>query len=213
MCGALSGMACANRGDRAGAPQQPAGTTAQPGGTTVQKAEGTAGQKSEVSATDTALLKAFDERVKAYMKLHEAKESGSAELKETKDPAKIKAAQDALYSKIAAARVNAKHGDVFTIETRQLFRRLMYPELKGPDGAETKKAIKEDGPAGTTGKSALKVNGRFPEGQPLPTVPPNILLSLPKLPDGLEYRIIGKDLVLRDVNANLIVDFIPNAIQ
>jgi hypothetical protein len=29
----------------------------------------------------------------------------------------------------------------------------------------------------------------------------------------MEYRVVGKDLVLRDVDANLIVDFIPNAIR
>lgn len=161
---------------------------------------------------DAALLKDFKDRIDAYMKLHDRQETGAAQPKETNDPGKIKATQDALAGRIRAARANAKHGDVFTPEIRQLFRRLMYPEMKGPDGAETKKAIKEEGPPPPPSKT-LKVNARFPEGEPLPTVPPNLLVRLPQLPKELEYRILGKDLILRDVNANLIVDYIPNAIQ
>jgi hypothetical protein len=38
-------------------------------------------------------------------------------------------------------------------------------------------------------------------------------MNLPKLPPELEYRIIGKNLIIRDVDANIIVDFVPNAIQ
>ena len=38
------------------------------------------------------------------------------------------------------------------------------------------------------------------------TMPTNILTSLPPRPEDLEYRIIAKHLVLRDVDANIIVD-------
>jgi hypothetical protein len=69
--------------------------------------------------------------------------------------------------------------------------------------------MKEDAPA----KVPLKVNATYPEGKPLPTVPPNILENLPQLPEDLEYRIIDKHLILRDVDANLIIDYIPNAIR
>jgi hypothetical protein len=71
--------------------------------------------------------------------------------------------------------------------------------------------MKEDAPAPKS--VTLKVNARYPDSQPLPTMPPNILASLPRLPEQLEYRIIGRNLILRDVPANLIVDFIPNAIK
>ena len=53
-------------------------------------------------------------------------------MKETSDPAKINASQDALAKNIRMARKDARQGDIFTLEIRQLFRRLMYPELKGP---------------------------------------------------------------------------------
>jgi hypothetical protein len=38
-------------------------------------------------------------------------------------------------------------------------------------------------------------------------------MALPKLPEQLEYRIVGKNLIIRDIDANIIVDFVPNAIQ
>ena len=59
----------------------------------------------------------------------------------------------------------------------------------------------------------LKVNATYPNDTPLPTTPPQLLMNLPKLPEQLEYRIIGKNLIIRDVEANIIVDFVPNAIQ
>ena len=95
-------------------------------------------------------------------------------------------------------------------QARALFRRLMYPELKGEDGPETKASIAgHDKPPAVP----LKVNAKYPESAPLPTVPPNLLARLPQLPEDVEYRIVGKDLILRDVDANIIVDFIPNAIR
>ena len=46
----------------------------------------------------------------------------------------------------------------------------------------------------------------------LATMPPSLLAALPPLPKSLEYRIIGQYLVLRDVEAALIIDFIPAVI-
>lgn len=161
---------------------------------------------------DALLMKDFKDRIDAYMKLHDRQEKGDAKQKETSKPEKIKASQDELAARIQAARKDAKPGDVFTPEIRQLFRRLMYPEMKGPDASETKKTTREDEGLPTKGQ-ILKVNARYPDSSPLPTVPPNLLVRLPQLPEELEYRIVKRDLILRDVNANLIIDFIPNAIQ
>ena len=43
-------------------------------------------------------------------------------------------------------------------------------------------------------------------------MPPSLLMALPQLPRELDYRIVGRDLVLHDVNADLVVDIIPNAL-
>jgi hypothetical protein len=159
---------------------------------------------------DAATLADFKGRLTKYIELQKDLADDSPPLKETSDPAKIDAAQEVLAVKIRAARMDAKPGDIFTPQTRALFRRLMYPELKGEDGPETKATIAgDDGPP----KVPLKINAKYPESQPLPTVPANLLARLPQLPEDVEYRIVGKTLILRDVDANIIVDFIPNAIR
>jgi hypothetical protein len=81
--------------------------------------------------------------------------------------------------------------------------------VSGSTRDETKALLKEDAPA----KVPLKVNAEYPAGAPLPTVPPRMLTNLPELPEDLEYRIVEKHLVLRDVHANIIVDYIPHAIR
>ena len=160
---------------------------------------------------DAQLLVDFKSRIDKYMELHNRLEKQAPPLKETKDPAQIKASQDVLAQKIAEARKDAKPGEIFTPEIRQLFRRLMYPETKGADGAETKAALAEE-------KHELKdvkirINAPYPDGAPLMTVPPNILAALPKLPEDLEFRFVNKHMILLDVHANLIIDYVLNAIQ
>jgi hypothetical protein len=168
-------------------------------------------RKADAPATNpqAAVLQDFNDRIKEYVKLHKELEGDAPPLKETEHPEKITASQKALAAKLQAARKAAKPGDIFTPEIRTRFRQLMYPETVGTTGRETKQVIKEDAPTGVP----LKVNSEYPSSQPLPTVPPNMLASLPKLPEELEYRIVDKHLILRDVHANIIVDYIPNAIR
>ena len=56
------------------------------------------------------------------------------------------------------------------------------------------------------------INTDYPTRLPLATVPPSLLLKLPTLPEELEYRFLGRHLILRDIKANLIVDFIPDVV-
>ena len=182
-----------------------------------QISEATKEKAAETNANPDALvLQDFNKRVEAYMTIHKDAAKDSLPLKETKDPAEIKNAQLALAARIRTARATARPGDIFTPEIRNKFRRLMYPELKGPSGREIKEELKEDvaeKDESQPKKVIFKVNAAYPEGNALPTTPPNILMSLPKLPEELEFRIVDKNLILRDVQANIIVDFIPNAIQ
>lgn len=160
---------------------------------------------------DAQILQDFQKRIDQYMELHDRLKKDAPKLKETKEPAKIKESQVVLARKIQEARADARAGDIFTPEIRQLFRRLMYPEVKGREGAETKAAINEE--KGELKDVKLKVNADYPDSAPLPTVPPNLLAALPKLPEELEYRFIGRHMILLDVHANLIVDYIVNAIR
>ena len=67
-------------------------------------------------------------------------------------------------------------------------------------------------PAPTPAQNPPAVNTPYPENAPLATVPPLILVNLPRLPDGLEYRFMGRHLILRDQPSNLIIDFVPGAV-
>ncbi|AMY08393.1 hypothetical protein LuPra_01593 [Luteitalea pratensis] len=161
-----------------------------------------------VATADPATLEDFTRRLDAYVNVQRRLAKESPKLKETDNPGDITAAEDVLAAKIRAVRKDARRGDIFTPQVASLFRRLMYPELKGPDGRDTKANIDDE-----QATMRLKVNAPYPASQPFQTLPPNILANLPQLPADVEYRVVGKDLVLRDVDANIIVDFIPNAIR
>jgi hypothetical protein len=184
------------------------GTTAQPQGQTAP-APSTPVQKATASPAnpDSAILADFNARLDKYVKFKRLllKE---APLKETENPSEITARQEVLAAKIRNIRKNAKQGDIFTPQVAAMFKRLMYPELKGAEGRETKDEIKQEAPA-----VELKVNATYPASQPLTTVPPNLLANLPQLPRDVEYRIVGRHLLLRDVDANIMVDYMFNAIR
>ena len=46
---------------------------------------------------------------------------------------------------------------------------------------------------------------------PLSTIPPQVLEGLPNLPEEMEFRFVGNSLILMDVHAHIISDYIPNA--
>lgn len=158
-----------------------------------------------------AILADFKERVDAYMKVRKDAIKDAPPLKETSDVTKIKAAQDGMAAQIRAARPNAKQGDVLTPEIAAQFRRLLYPELKGDDGRDAKEILKDDAPSAAS--IPFKVNAKYPDGAPVPTVPANLLINLPTLPEPLQFKIIGKHLILLDEDADVIVDYTLNVIR
>jgi hypothetical protein len=156
-----------------------------------------------------ANLADFKMRVDEYLSVRKKAKGDAPPLKQTPDPAEIRVATEALATAVRAARPDARQGDIFTPEIQMTFRHLLSPELKGQEGQHAKKVLKDDAPIGVP----LKVNAKYPDGKSFPTVPANLLLNLPKLPSEVEYRIIGKNLILRDPGADLIVDFMLDAIK
>lgn len=160
---------------------------------------------------DAGLIADFKTRVDDYVKLR-SKAEGKAptELEAKSKPAEIVVAEKSLGQKVREARPEAKRGEFFTPATEAMFRRLLKAPLKGPEGAENKAIIKDDAPPA---KDVLfKVNAEYPKDVPLSTVPPDVLLSLPALPEDVQYRFAGKHLLLYDAKANLIIDYMLNAI-
>ena len=58
----------------------------------------------------------------------------------------------------------------------------------------------------------VRVNDSYPASSPLVTVSPLLLTRFLVLPPELQYRFLDRALILLDVDANLIVDFIPRAL-
>jgi hypothetical protein len=174
-------------------------------------APGCAGQARapQVSREEARDLRTFNDRVQAYVKMRNNLEASLPALRPTKDAAQIVEHQHALARKIAEARRDARRGDIFTHEVTERFRKIIRSAFQGPEGRLARRTIRQDTPFKVM---VLRVNDVFPEDIPLTTTPPTLLSKLPQLPRELAYRIVGRDLTLKDTEAGLIVDLIPNAI-
>jgi hypothetical protein len=103
------------------------------------------------------------------------------------------------------ARAQAKQGDIFTPPIAVEFKKALLLETN----ADTLAALMDDNP----GDGQTRINGIYPEREPLSTVPPNVLAALPRLPDDIEYRFMGRDLILLDTRSNVIIDRVPDAFR
>jgi hypothetical protein len=174
----------------------------------VKKAEGAA----HLAEEEREALRHFQEAVEEYAELH-AKQLDKLGPRTATDAKEAAAAQKALSSAIVTKRAKAMPGDVFRPEVQPLFRRLLAEQLKGPDAAAARKAVVEGNPTEEEDSApvVVRVNAAYPSGATRSTVPPSVLLTLPPLPACLHYRFVGRDLILVDSVAQLIVDFLPAA--
>ncbi|HWC19893.1 MAG TPA: hypothetical protein VG498_22965 [Terriglobales bacterium] len=156
---------------------------------------------------DAALAAEFDKRVIDYMKLRQKAQSGLSAPKGTESSGRIAEYQRDLAERIRAARPDAKQGDIFTADVTNLFRRLIENSINGPDGSKIRTSYERAEPIRGV---RLTVDQAYPDGLPLQSMPPSLLLNLPKLPKKLEFRFVDHELLLRDIAANLIVDLIPD---
>jgi hypothetical protein len=161
-------------------------------------------QAAPVNPRAQALVE-FKKRVDGYLELRRALTQKYPEVKETGNPAKIHEREVALGKGIATARVNAKAGDIFGPVSREVLT-IVENDWNSRSPAD-QKAILAEVPKGLM----LKVNQAYPPNVPLATVPPKLLAQLPMLPEELEYRLVDRRLLLRDRDANLIVDVLVGA--
>ncbi|MCU1337231.1 MAG: hypothetical protein JWO19_2812 [Bryobacterales bacterium] len=147
----------------------------------------------------------FSQRVEQYLKVRKALPPERT----TKRQEEILDRRHALAQAIRTSRIAAKQGDIFTPEISEQFVRVIRSTLQGSDASNARKTIRQGEPVASL---HLSVNGAYPEHMPLTTVPPTLLLRLPQLPERLAYRIVGRDFVLEDTEARLVIDFVPAAI-
>lgn len=132
--------------------------------------------------------------------------------------------ETAMSTAIIAYRKDAKQGEIFDRKVEAAFRRVVAREIAGPEGQSILKEMRSGNPKveGVPRASnptqevkapvVLRVNGRYPQGAPFSSIPPSLLLKLPQLPDEVRYRVVGRALILRDTEANVILDYIADII-
>lgn len=146
----------------------------------------------------------FQERVNAYVKLRKSIEQALPAAKPTDQVEQIKARKLLLAQKMMVARKDARRGEIFTHEATKGFRKQINRTFSGSEGRELRRTISQGSPV----KLRLQVNQTYPEDFPVTTMPPTLLAELPKLPPEVEYRVVGRDLILEDTELRLILDFI-----
>ena len=153
----------------------------------------------------------FQHRIDDYVWLHRLLEGPLPPLRVTTNMDDIRSAQRMLAARIRAARVNARRGDLITADVAHLFRMRIAGALPAEAWAAVLAEAMEDEQGRPIRRVPLRVNMEWPDDVPFTFVPPQLLAALPALPAELQYRIIGRSLVLWDHHANLIVDVFPDA--
>ena len=109
----------------------------------------------------------------------------------------------------------AKQGDIFTASAAPVFVAILKNNLSGSQSKDSRHVIEQGNPANETEAGektpTIQVNAVYPRSASLSSVPPLLLLQLPALPMDIEYRFVGRTLVLRDNLSNLIIDYLKEA--
>ena len=156
-----------------------------------------------------AALGAFQQRVEAYARLHRDLAASLPPLASRSGGHSAAIARTFLAAAIRTARDTARRGDIFTPEATRFFRVVIQESTSAADFGMFAPLMDEDGHL---------LQGIHPGiHTPLPVwetreLSASTLFMLPTLPRELEYRIVGYDLVLWDVSADLIIDVLPYAV-
>lgn len=157
------------------------------------------------------LVRTFHARVRDYAMLHRRLETVTVPpLVITADPYLLFAARAALAAAIRNARVDARQGDIFSPPIAAMVRGIIDETLR-EHGIDMLAILADEEQPVTP--FVVRVNADYPVGRPLSFMPPCLLEALPALPPELQYRFIGLDLILWDVDAGLIVDYVPDALR
>jgi hypothetical protein len=158
------------------------------------------------ATTDVETLARFEKATREYAALHHQLVRAAFLDDETGEG--NEAAENALPEAIRFARRKAKMGDIFDVEVAELLRfqiwfGLWHNRYTTTDNFAVRPYVPPAGPP-------LLVNDTLRPlvGRPLPAS----MWGLPSLPEELEYRLVGRDLVLFDTRTRVIVDVLTNAL-
>ena len=171
----------------------------------------------DVVKLDAQALDLMEDAVEDYVKkVHKPAEKQVGTLPDKATAAQIDAHRRALAQAIRAMRPQARQGDLIPPGAQPVVKRVIAAELAGRAGAPARKEILAGNPPLDPDHDdrmtvKLAVNADYPAAAALSTVPPSVILTLPQLRKEVEYRFVNRDLVLLDVEANLILDFLRSA--
>ena len=111
---------------------------------------------------------------------------------------------DALRLKL---RANARQGDLFTPPMAAAIQHQILNAFNTP-----KRRLLLDELAEQNSTPASTAVPTLNQQLDAPRVPPRVMEILPPLPKQLEYDFVGRALVLRDVDADVVIDYLPDAL-
>lgn len=167
-----------------------------------------AGAEPQSAAERQQMRDVLLQRVDEYVALHRRLEASLPPQIVTTDPERLLAPQIALAREMRKARAQAQQGDIFTPGVAVYLRVVIAETLRREGVLDMLGIIEEENEV----HIPPAVNGDYPAGRATPFIPPCLLAALPPLPREVRYSFIGRDLILWDPHAGLIVDFVPHAV-
>jgi hypothetical protein len=163
------------------------------------------------SPNTATAVEQFQNAVDDYVQLHRRLEKRLPRMRVTEHAQEIFDASDALAAALIAARPAAREGDLFAPRVAVALRERIAAALTA-HGFQAEEVIAAGDEEAPLDAAWPVVNGRFPSMRGA-AMWPCIIEALPPLPDELQYRIVGRDLILVDVHANLVVDILREALR
>jgi hypothetical protein len=160
-------------------------------------------------AEDANAVVAFEAAVQDYVALHRRLERVWPPEFLLTDPEQAEMAAEILRTALREARPNAAQGGLFTPAVADVFRFRIAEAMEEGEYWHAVMAWPPDG-ADDADRWQPEVNQPIPWG--VTAVRWSSLPMLPALPPEVAFRFIGRDLVLVDVHANLIVDILDHAL-
>ena len=139
-----------------------------------------------------------------YVEVRHQVEATLPALRVTNDPEEFLGREAAIGTSVKAIHVRAAQGEVFTPAVTEKVYAAMRADLTRRSASD-RASLMRDVPT-----MKPRVNEPYPTSEPLATFPALLLHSLPRLPEDLEYRFMGRHLIIRDGRTNLIVDYLPD---
>lgn len=168
------------------------------------------GAQVSLTSEDAAALQQWTLNVEGYLAIRQQAVRVAPRPRIVSDPTAFLTQGAALAVEIRARRAGARVGDLFTTEVGRTFRKQIARALTDHQIAVAD-LLADLRSETMPGAPRPAVNERF-AWQLGAAMPPCVLAALPELPKELQYRFVGRDLILIDLDANLVIDILPGAL-